>query len=170
MTMNNGQLSNLKQAIIVSHTMNRMLKQFDFNERNSNINLVLKKINTFLRVRERSNLEDFIFATEYERILWVNTTHKYNSQTPIFALNIVCNLHSYFLEVLSKHVKLSEKLMIKLSMIHNISDSDSKIITKIECNDDDLSSTYINLFAKDSGVTIRKSLVDGWVNKNKLSN
>lgn len=161
-------LSPLIQAMVIGHSMNRLLKQFDFHivsggksERNNNFDKVLLRINKMLKSREKTNLKDFIFAEEYEKILWKNTTYSYDKKTPIFAINVVSSLYEYFSSIMLRYANLNENIMEKLSMIHSVTDIDSKEFFDIEQNDSSFINTYIKIFEPHSGVGVKKSLFSG---------
>ena len=165
--MSEEKLSDLKIALIVAHSMNRLLMHFSHKivngkpERNNNFNVVLSRINKFLRKRERTNKTDFVFATEFERIFWLNVTDSYTKETPIFAINIVSIFYDYFPELLKKYVGLNENIMMKLAGIHTRTKWDKKQMYEIEQIDDSFSSSYIKMLYPYSGVELRKSLFAG---------
>jgi len=138
-----------------------MLKQFDYSERNASMNSLMSKLNKMLRSRERTNRKDFIFATEYERILWVNVTHEYEKSTPIFPINVITTLYDYFSKELIRYAHINEKLMTKVCIIHGSSNVDEDTFFKIEQNDGSITTTYIEIFKKDSGVGVRISPIAG---------
>ncbi len=154
-------LSNIKQTIIISHTIRRFLINFKPIERTKNIEALAKKLGVFLRQKEKSNREDFIFATEYERVLWMNATDKYDKETPVLALDFVTQLYSYFEVILSKYANVSPKLIEKIGILAIQTDISSKEAHKLETNSGSLINTYIGIFEEHSGVSVRKSLLVG---------
>ncbi len=141
--------------------MMRLLKQFKPDERNSNIEAVMLKLRKMLMSRERTNFKDFVFATEYERILWTNVTYEYDERTPIFAINVTAILYDYFSKEMVRYANLNEKLMMKVASIHGTSTIGSDGFFKIEQNDGSFTSTYMKQFEKDSGVGVKKSAFAG---------
>jgi len=155
------QLTKLQIAIIVAHSMRRMLRNFEPHEQTQLFAKVSRKIKKFLMEKQKKVLNDFVFATEYERILWQNATDKYDKQTPIFGMAFVSELHEYFSEIAQKYIKVSSKEIEKLGVKYDGVNVDSKKGYEIESNGTDLLSTYIKLFEKDSGVGVKKSLFQG---------
>lgn len=155
------QLSSMVIAMVVAHSINRLLKQFEPHERNRNFDKILTRLNKMLRQREQSNLKDFVFATEYERILWQNVTHAYDKSTPIFAVNVVTSIYEYFIPMMIRYANVTEKMMEKLGVIHVTTDLEDDEYMKIESNDSSFANTYIKVFESHSGIGLKKSKFAG---------
>jgi len=154
-------LNNLEQTIVVAHVMRRILSNFEPHERTKNLQILATRLKKFLLKRERTNKRSFIFATEFERVLWLNATDKYDKHTKILALDFVCNLYDYFKDKLSRFADINEKLMEKISLLATDIECSSQDAYEMEQNDNDLLSTFITLFEPHSGVSLRKSLFAG---------
>ena len=154
-------LNNLEQTIVLAHVMRRILSNFKPHERTKNLEVLTMRLRKFLIKRERTNIKSFIFATEFERVLWLNVTDKYDKHTKILALDFVCSLYDYFKDNLSKFADVNEKLMEKISLLATDIECSSQEAYEMEQNDDDLLSTFITLFEPHSGVSLKKSLFAG---------
>jgi len=155
-------LTDLQIAIIVSHSMRRFLKNFEPHERTKAVEKVMVRLHRFLFRAEKANLKDFVFATEYERILWQNTAYEYEKSTAISSVNFVNVLYDYFGSTICKSTDLTPKLMQKFSEVKdNDREYDSNDIYKFESNSNSITSTYIKLFEKDSGIGLKRSLFAG---------
>jgi len=150
-------LTRIQIAIIVSHSMRRMLKHFEPHEQTKLFSKVSRKIFKFLIRKQKESARDFVIATEYERILYLNATEKYDKETPIFGMFFVSELYEYFDEIIYKYVNISSTEIEKLGVKYNGGGVDSETSYLIEKNGTDLLSTYIKLFEKDSGVCLKKS-------------
>lgn len=149
--------SELIQAIIIAHSMKRLLKGFEPHERNKAVETVMQRLYKFLKQRERTNLKDFIFATEFERTHWQQVTDDYDKSTPLYAINTAATLCDYFDVIMNRYAKLSPKVMEKFGITHNNNDSSREECFMIEQNDGSFVSTYIEKFEPFSGVSVRKS-------------
>ena len=154
-------LTKLEQAIVVAHGMRRILSNYKHNERTASLETLAKRLKKFLLKREKSNKRSFIFATEFERIFWLNVTDKYDKTTRILALDFVTSLYSYYGDILSRYSDISPKLMEKIDILANEADATSEEIYEMEQNDKDLLTTYVNMFEPYSSVKMRKSLFAG---------
>lgn len=155
------ELTDLQIAIVVSHLMRRFMTNFKPHERTTAIEKVMMRLTKFLKQRERTNFKDFVYATEFERVIWENATESYDKSTPIFGINFVASLYEYFDTILNRYVKLSPKIMIRFSMVHNETGVSDDECMEIEGNDSDLLSTFIKLFEPYSDVGIRISPMAG---------
>ena len=154
-------LPNLQQAIIISHVMRRFLTHYKPHERTKSMQIVSTRLSKFLKERERKNKRDFIFSTEFERVLWGNITDKYDKKTRIFAIDFIVQVHGYFEDIMTKFVNVSPKLMLQVASCDPLAETDSKTCYEIEQNDNDLLSTFLEQFYPYSGVAKRKSLFSG---------
>lgn len=154
-------LPKLQQAIIISHIMRRFLTHYKSHERTKSMQVLSTRLSKFLKQRERTNKRDFIFATEFERVMWTNITDKYNKKTRVFAIDFVVKVHGYFEEIMTRFANVSPKLMLQVASCEPLSDVDSRTCFEIEANDEDLLSTFLEIFYPHSGVAKRKSLFDG---------
>ena len=159
--MEEKELSKLEQAIVVAHSMRRILSSYEHFERTSNLEILSKRLRKFLLKREKINKKSFILATEFERVFWMNVTNKYDKKTKILALDFSISLYSYYGEILSKYSDVSPKLMEKIDVLAADVDVPSEEIYSMERNDKDLLTTYVTMFEPYSGVKMRKSLFAG---------
>ena len=161
-------LNELEQAIVVAHVMRRIMSNFKPGDRVSSIETVMIRLSKFLKKRQRTNTKSFIYATEFERVLWMNVTDKYDKKTKIMALDFVSKVYEYFPNIMNKYAGLSNKIMEKLAFLATTVEVSSSECYEMERNDDDLLSTFINQFEPYSGVGLRKSLFSG--KKNVIKN
>ena len=154
-------LDKLSQAIVVAHVMRRILGTYSHSERVKPIEEVMSRTKKFLLIRERKNKKIFIFATEFERVLWQNVTDKYDKKTKILALDFTSMVYDYFPEIMSKHANINQKLMDKISVLAGMVEVEKDDLRDMESNDKDLLTTFITQFQEHSGVGMRKSLFQG---------
>jgi len=159
--METEKLSKLEQAIVVAHGMRRILSSYKHFERTAHLETLSKRLRKFLIQREVKNNKSFIFATEFERVFWMNVTEKYDKSTKILALDFVTSLYSYYGEILSKYSDVSKKLMEKIDVLAADVDVSSEEVYSMEQNDKDLLTTYVTMFEPYSGIKMRKSLFAG---------
>jgi hypothetical protein len=141
--------------------MRRFLTHYESHERTKHMQVLSTRLSKFLKQRERKNRKDFIFATEFERVMWTNVTEKYDKKTKIFAIDFIVQLHGYFESIMTKFANVSPKLMLQVASCDPLKETDSKLCVEIESNDSDLLSTYLEIFHPHSGVKKRKSLFAG---------
>jgi len=156
-----NKLPNLQQAIIVAHIMRRFLTHYKSHERTKAMQVLSTRLAKFLKTRQRTNPKDFIFATEFERVMWTNITDRYDKKTRVFAIDFVVQVHGYFEEIMTKFANVSPKLMLQVASCEPLSETDSETCVEIEANDYDLLSTFLEVFYPHSGVSKRKSLFSG---------
>ncbi len=154
-------LDKLEQTIVLAHVIRRIMSNFKAHERTSSLEALVSRLTKFLFVRERTNRKSFVFATEFERVLWLNVTDKYDKHTKILALDFICSMYDYFDVQLKRFANISPKLMEKISIRAVDIDIDSKDIYEMEQNDNDLLNTFITIFEPYSGVGLKKSLFSG---------
>ena len=154
-------LPNLQQAIIVAHVMRRFLCHYEIHERTKSMQILSTRLSKFLKQRERKNAKDFIFATEFERVLWTNVTDSYDKKTKIFIIDFIVQIHSYFEDIMTRFANVSPKLMLEVASCDPLQNVDSDTCVEVEANDDDLLSTFLKHFEPYSGVSKRKSLFSG---------
>jgi hypothetical protein len=161
MTLSKEKLSNIGIAIVTAHTMRRFILNFKPHERTNAMDIVITRLRKFLLKRERINLREFAFCTEFERVMYQNATDSYDKATPIFALDFVTRLYDYFEPQLKKHAFINPKLIEKIAMVMTRTDIDSKQSYELEKNSGDLLETYIKVFEPYSSVSVKKSLFQG---------
>jgi len=154
-------LTKLEQMIVVAHVMRRITSHFKTHERTSAIEVLLKRLRKFLLQKERKNKKSFIFATEFEKVLWLNVTDKYDKKTKILALDFVSSLFAYFESDLDKYANITQKVIQKIDINVSNLDISSTEAYEMEQNDNDLLSTFITMFKPYSGIGLKKSLFAG---------
>ena len=159
--MQDKKISPLIQALVLSHIIRRFLLNFSFSERTKHLEVVLKRVTRLLKKREKSNLKEFVFAEEFERVLWKNAIEQYHEETPILGVDFVVSLYFYYPDILKRYAGLSEKNMLDFSASVESSHISNSEYKELESNDDDLLSTFVKLFEPFSGVGLKKSAFAG---------
>ena len=155
------ELSTRKIAIILVHSMRRLLTKFEPHERTKHMELVLKRLKKYNMHQEKVNKREFIFAIEFERVFWQNVTDKYDKETPVFGVNFVADLYTAYEQLLHKQTKISFKHIENMGKDYLGGEIESKKMREIEDNNDSLVNTYIDMFEPYSGVARKRSAFAG---------
>lgn len=150
-------LSNLQVALVVCNVMGRILSNYSWQEQPSSLKVLNARIRKFMISRAKSNQKEFMEAMLIERAVWKKTTESFDAKTPLFVVDLVCKLYSYYSEPLNKYAKISDKIIDRVSLIQNVSISTD---VQLEFNDDDIMDKFSELFEPFSGIK-RKSAFSG---------
>lgn len=156
-----SKLPKLQQAIVVAHIMRRFMTHYKSDERTKSMQVLSTRLSKFLKQRQRTNLTDFIQATELEKGLWDNVTNKYDKDTRVFVIDFIVQVHGYFSEIMTKYANVSDRLMLDVAKCNPLANTDSATCIEIESNDSDLLSTFLEHFYPYSGVKKRVSIFSG---------
>ena len=157
----NAQLTSRQQAMITGHTMMRFLKNFKSHERSKHLEKLMKRLHKMIIGHARKEHQEAIFVSEFEKLLWIEATKKYEEGHPIIGIDFCALVYSYYAAPLKKYGNISEKLIEEVQ-VHAKSDhipSDEYI--ELESNGEDILSVYIKELEPHSGIGLRVSLFAG---------
>ena len=141
-------LESYEIAIVVCHSMRRLLNNYKHYERPASLEIVFARITKMLRSREKTNFKRFVHCTQLEEKIWTNVIKDFDPKTPLLVVDAVCSIHARYATHLSKHANLSDKIMERLSIIQNTIDATAEI----EKTDTLITTIYVKEFAAYSGV------------------
>ena len=144
-------------AIVLVHSMRRMLVKFAPHERTKHMELIAKRLRKYNLHQEKTNFKDFVFATEFERVFWEDVTDKYDKDTPVFGVNFVCDLYTAYEKLLHKQTTISFKHIENMGKDYLGGEIDTQKIREIEDNNNSLVNTYIDMLEPYSGVARKRS-------------
>ncbi len=144
-------------AIVLVHSMRRMLVNFEPHERTKHMELVMKRLKKYNMHQQKVNKREFVFATEFERVFWQNVTDKYDKETPVFGVDFVSELFITYEKLLQRQTSITFKHIENMGKDYVDGGVESKKAREIEDNVGSLLNTYVDMFEPYSGAARQTS-------------